>query len=71
MTTNFISRIYKDYHNGKEYTSGVKYLYSIQYNPIAAIHTWIIRKPKIGGEWSFLRPVPTNMDFVPRNSTRR
>lgn len=62
------ARIFRDYHAGKEYTDGKKYRYSIQYNPISAMHTWIIRQDKNGGEWQFLQPLAANMQFTPRTS---
>lgn len=70
MKYSFIAKVFKEYHEGEEYTKGSKYLYSIQHNPMAYIHTWVIRKPKTGGEWIFFCPVPSNMDFTPRNSVR-
>lgn len=42
----FQEKIYKDYSAGKKYTETKLYRYSIQYNPISAIHTWIVRQKK-------------------------
>ena len=71
LTIEFQARIFSDYHAGKDYTRGRKYDYSIQYHPIALIHTWIIRRPIGGGPWEWVQPVHSNMDFTPRNSTRK
>ena len=71
LSIKFQARIFRDYHVGKEYTDGKKYRYSIQYNPISAIHTWIIRQDKKGGEWQFLQPLADNMQFTPRTSKHK
>lgn len=68
LSIKFQARIFRDYHAGKEYTDGRKYRYSIQYNPLSAMHTWIIRQDKSGGEWQFLQPLAGNMQFTPRTS---
>ena len=68
LSINLQARIFTDYHAGKEYTNGRKYRYSIQYNPISVIHTWIIRQDKSGGEWQFLQPLADNMQFTPRTA---
>ena len=68
LSIKFQARIFRDYHAGKEYTNGRKYRYSIQYNPLALVHTWIIRQDKSGGEWCFLQPLADNMQFTPRTS---
>lgn len=70
LSVKFQSRIFADYHAGKEYTNGTKYRYSIQYNPIALMPTWIIRQDKDGGNWYFLHPLAKNLQFTPRNSKR-
>lgn len=70
LSLNLHSKIFKEYHEGKDYTKGTKYLYSLQHNPMSALHTWIIRKPKSGGEWYFVEPLAQNMQFKPRNSVR-
>lgn len=54
LSINLQARIFKDYHSGKEYTNGIKYRYSIQYNPLSAMPVWVIRQDKNGGEWQFL-----------------
>ena len=64
------ARIFTDYHAGKETTRGTKYIYTLQYNPLSCVHTWIIRKPKSGGAWDFVQPLALNMQFTPRNSRR-
>lgn len=66
LSINLQARIFTDYHAGKEYTNGRKYRYSIQYNPLSVMHTWIIRQDKNGGEWCFLQPLADNMQFTPR-----
>ena len=68
LSINLQARIFRDYHAGKEYTNGKKYRYSLQYNPLALVHTWIIRQDKNGGEWQFLQPLAANMQFTPRTS---
>ena len=71
LSINLQARIFRDYHAGKEYTNGKKYRYSIQYNPVSAIHTWIIRQDKNGGDWQFLQPLVANMQFTPRTSKHK
>ena len=68
LSINLQARIFRDYHAGKECTNGRKYRYSIQYNRLALVHTWIIRQDKNGGEWQFLQPLTDNMQFTPRTS---
>lgn len=68
LSINFQGRIFADYHAGKEYTNGRKYRYSVQYNPLSAMHTWVIRQDKRGGEWEFAEPLASNLQFTPRNS---
>ena len=70
LSINLQARIFTDYHAGKEYTNGTKYRYTLQYNPLALVHTWVIRQNKNGGEWRFLQPLTDNMQFTPRNSKR-
>lgn len=62
----FQKKIYKDYSAGKKYTETKLYRYSIQYNPISAIHTWIVRQKKIKGAsqeiqnsipWEWVQPL--------------
>lgn len=53
LSINLQARIFADYHAGKEYTNGTKYRYTLQYNPLALVHTWIIRQNKSGSEWHF------------------
>ena len=61
LSINLQARIFTDYHAGKEYTNGRKYRYSLQYKPVSAMHTWIIRQDKNGGEWQFLQPLASNI----------
>ena len=68
LSIKFQARIFRDYHAGKEYTEGRKYRYSLQYNSLALVHTWIIRQDKSGGEWQFLQPLADNMQFTPRTA---
>lgn len=70
LSINFQTRIFSEYHAGKEYTNGRKYRYSIQYNPMALMPVWIIRQDRNGGEWHFLQPLAQNLQFTPRNSKR-
>lgn len=44
MSVNLISRIFSDYHKGKDGTNGRKYRYTLEYNPLSAVHTWIVRR---------------------------
>ena len=71
LSINLQARIFTDYHAGKEYTDGRKYRYRLQYNPLALVHTWIIRQDKNGGEWQFLQPLADNMQFMPRTSKHK
>lgn len=68
---NLQARIFANYHAGKEYTNGTKYRYTLQHNPFALVHTWVVRQDKNGGEWHFLQPLTDNMQFTPRNSKRK
>ena len=70
LSINFQAKIWQDYYAGKEYTNGTKYRYSLQYNPLSAMPTWIIRQNKRGGEWDFVEPLASNLQFTPRNSKR-
>ena len=64
------ARIFTEYHAGKEYTNGRKYRYTLQYNPLALAHTWVIRQDKSGGEWEWVQPLAYNMQFTPRNGVK-
>lgn len=64
-------RIFAEYHAGKQFTSGRKYRYTLQHNPLALLPTWITRQPKSGGAWEWVQPLVCNMQFTPRNSVRR
>ena len=70
LSINLQARVLKEYHTGKEYTNGTKYHYTLQYNPLALIHTWVIRQCKSGGAWEWVQPLSENMQFTPRNSRR-
>lgn len=69
LSINLQSRIFTEYHAGKEFTTGTRYRYTLQYNPLALQHTWVIRQPKSGGAWDWVQPLATNLQFTPRNST--
>lgn len=56
-------RIYDNYKAGK-ITRLNKYDYYIQYNPVALSHTWIIRRPKGGGEWLFHEPLAKGIETM-------
>lgn len=71
LSMNLQARIFEEYHAGKEYTNGTKYRYTLQYNPLALVHTWIIRQAKIDGMWEWLHPLADNLQFTPRNSIRK
>ena len=49
LSIDLQARIFKEYHTGKEFTNGRKYRYTLQYNPLALVHTWVIRQDKSGG----------------------
>ena len=51
LSINLQSRIFTEYHAGKEFTTGTRYRYTLQYNPLALLHTWVIRQAKSGGAW--------------------
>nr|DAL62941.1 MAG TPA_asm: hypothetical protein [Caudoviricetes sp.] len=70
MSVNLISRIFSDYHKGKDGTNGRKYRYTLEYNPLSAVHTWIIRQPLNGGAWEWVQPLPLNLCFTPRGAVR-
>ena len=51
-------RILQDHKDGRESTPARKYRYSIQWHPLAAVQTWIIRQDKErGGEWEWVQPL--------------
>lgn len=50
-------KIYEEYRGGSSYTKGRKYQYSIQYNPIAAVHTWIIGRKTEETQWYWIQPL--------------
>lgn len=65
------ARIFEDYHAGKEYTNGTKYRYTLQYQPLALMHIWVIRQDKRrGGNWEWVEPLAENLQFKPRTSVR-
>lgn len=70
LSINLQARIFKEYHAGKEFTTGRKYHYSLQYNPLALFPVWVIRQDKSGGAWEWVQPLTDNMQFTPRNSVR-
>lgn len=70
MSINFISRIFSDYHKGKNSTNGHKYRYTIEYNPLSAMPVWVIRQPLTGGNWDFVQPLPSNLKITPLYSAR-
>ena len=61
MSVNLISRIFSDYHKGKDSTNGRKYRYTLEYNPLSTVHTWIVRQPLNGGAWEWVQPLPLNL----------
>ena len=70
MSINLISRIFADYHKGKDSNSGRKYRYTIEYNPLSAMPIWVIRQPLTGGNWDFVQPFPSNLQITPLYSAR-
>lgn len=64
------ARIFTEYHAGKEYTNGRKYRYTLQYNPLALIYTWVVRQDKSGGAWEWVQPLAYNMQFTPHSSVK-
>lgn len=71
LSINLQSRIFTEYHAGKEFTTGTRYRYTLQYNPLALLHTWIIRKPKSGGAGEWVQPLAPDLQFTPRGSARK
>lgn len=71
LSIDLQARIFKEYHTGKEFTNGRKYRYTLQYNPLALVHTWVIRQDKSGGAWEWVHPLSCNMQFTPVNSVRK
>lgn len=68
LSIDFQARIFEEYHAGKEFTTGRKYRYTLQYNPLALFHTWVIRQDKSGGAWKWVHPLTDNMQFTQRCS---
>lgn len=64
------ARIFSDYHKGAAHTNGRKYRYTLQYNPLSLVHTWIVCQSLRGGSWEWVQPLASNLQFTPRNSTR-
>ena len=57
LSLTFQRRVYNAHKKGKTYPSG-NYEYSIEYNPLAATHTWIIRRRHLIREnWKFFQPL--------------
>lgn len=70
MSIDLISRIFSDYHKGKDSTNGRKYRYTLKYNPLSAMPIWVIRQPLTGGNWDFVQPLPPGLQITPINSAR-
>lgn len=51
--------------------NGTRYRYTLQYNPLALLHTWVIRQTKSGGVWEWVQPLAVDLQFTPRGSARR
>lgn len=43
LAIRFQEKIFREYKEGRPFTAGRKYCYLIEYNAMAAVHTWIIR----------------------------
>ena len=71
LSIDLQARIFKEYHTGKEFTNGRKYRYTLQYNPLALVHTWVVRQDKSGGAWEWMQPLAIDLQFTPRGSARR
>lgn len=63
LSIKFQMKILKDHRMGQEYTQGKKYRYSIQYNPIALDHTWIIRQDVPNGSWDWEQPLDRSIGW--------
>ena len=50
-------KIYRRHRSGHSFTKGRRYMYSIQYNPMALVHTWIIRKRPEDIKWDWVQPL--------------
>ena len=61
-------RILRDHRAGREFTPARKYRYSIQWHPLAAVHTWIIRQDKRGGEWEWVQPLDERIRLDPQKN---
>lgn len=70
LSIDLQARIFKEYHAGKEFTTGRKYRYSLKYNPLSLLPVWVARQAKSGGAWEWVQPLACNMQFTPRNSVR-
>lgn len=56
LTVSFQRKIYDAYNKGRTLTNG-NYEYCIRYNPMAATHTWIVRRFFADKEWVWVQPL--------------
>lgn len=50
-------KIYEKHKAGLGPWKGKRYRYAVQYNPTAAVHTWIVRQKLAGGPWEWVQPL--------------
>lgn len=50
-------KIYDDYKAGHAFTKIGRRLYSIQHNPMAATHTWIVGRDSENSDWYWVQPL--------------
>ena len=54
-------KIYDEYKAGHAFTKIGRRLYSIQHNPIAATHTWIVGRDSENSDWYWVQPLDLTM----------
>lgn len=62
MSIEFQTKIYKNFRAGCNHTKKGKYIYTIEYNPMAFTSTWIIRRPAAGGVWDWHQPLDLSIN---------
>ena len=63
LSIDFQRKVFDTYWNDHKATVNTgKYEYTIAYNPIASIHTWIIRKGR-DGKWEWLHPLDRSISY--------
>ena len=50
-------KIFEHHKAGQGPWNGRKYRYAVQYHPLSAVHTWIVRQKLTGGDWEWVQPL--------------